>query len=382
MLPVYLPSGNALNAVSQNWVEQGAYVQGYCRLKLHLDSTEGSFGSQVTEAYFVENTYLSTRKTVDVEHGQTEVLFPKMSLTGSLTFTVYCRDTRRRSSDLFAVTIPNQYHDQVAMYDDDGVQMTDEQGNPMYYDSFTVARYASPEFQYHYANRVNDNGDISENGTAVMLEAMPVHTAVMPGDVEHYNFTDLNAVTIDFAFTDQGAAYNGNEWYPQNLMPPSISQALLLPPDGTPKFYGKQQNAYFYPQIQTYAFRYRIWDVMTWYLDEVAQAEYQTALAQYEAGQLDEYPVSPPSNAFVAVEPLGVGDSTVFFKKSGLGLGIGMRTQSASNMRCLEISDKWEIRHVADADNYYLIPDVVFTPVGDPNPPRKKKGRIWLHEIG
>lgn len=360
--PVGLPWVNETNELSRTWInDYGAYVAGYCNIDLDVEQASGSFGSTISQYTIIEDTYRRIKKTLQKGLGdigndeRASTHIPRVAISGDIAFTVYAEDSRGRLSDPVFFTVKDGFHSvDIRDQTEDGYYATDEQGNAIYHQGVHIIPYMTPSFDFAAATRVNDKGDISENGTNINVEAAPLYSPI-----PHIQTgANTNRPYIYFDYTQDGAA-----WYPTGG-PIDISSRYQSYFYGTP-------DATFYPSVTTYKIRMFVYDEMTKYL----KTQRNAYCAEHEI-QNDPY-----EYAYIQVLNLGDGQCTVCLKRDGLGLSIGMMPQTDRNLRCIEISENWEIRHGSDGEQIYYVPDVVFTPAGNERPPKKRKGRIWLQEI-
>lgn len=369
IVPSDLPFASRVNERAEIWVNNGYYVQRYCTINLHVQA-QGSFGSTIQTYVIVEDTYRSLRRTLSKKQSNdifdnVETSIQNVPISGLLAFTVYAKDSRGRYSEVEYINVPPGYKTtKLNRVDEDGNVLKINEVTQTY-DAIEITPYVSPTFDFTRSYRVNDDGDISENGRNISAEANPLKTTL-----PNISGVDLNPAIMYFRISDRSNPRD-DEWRPNDI-------ALTVISTERPTQYS---DGTILPAFE-YWLKFYLDDSMTQYLNQQAEIYNQDLLDKIAQGIDVGDAQLIPSYTCTKVEKLGTGMPTIFLKRDGLGIGIGMNPETNLNYRCLEIAENWEIRHGREGNIIYYIPDVVFTPHGDPLPPKRRKGRIWLHEIG
>ena len=345
-MPTYVPNSNMemVNNKSRQWVNANLYVQNYCGLKLEA-AASGSYGSRITHYAFSEDAYRSWSNVFYANNYETNCSVRQNAIktSGHLTYSVYVRDSRNRVSEL-------KYKD------------------------IYVAPYNLPSFESIRTNRVNDEEDIAENGKYINVEAIASHTYVANGDDDEAA-VDQNPILITFRYRKKS---DGDEsvqpWIRENIQIVSGQSFTLIDEHS--------HDDEVDPAYQ-YEIQFVVNDAMTAGLTSDAQSYYNNvALPAYQQSGGTAPPLPKDYGVYSPIVLLGFNQCTVFFKRDGLGIGIGQKTQTSRHTRALEIAPDWLIMHGQDDQNIYFVPDVVFTSAADRHTPKRKIGRIWLKEIG
>ena len=366
VLPVSYPGSDEINALSDTWVRGHAYVQNYCAVQLSVTGAKGALGSSITQIVFAEQFYSRMRRTIEIDGGRGKrVIYDtkddrvqtSMRVTGAgqLVFAAYAKDSRGKYSDTFYIPVDTSPSSALSGITYKELPFLDDDGNEtgQTYQALLVTQYGKPQFDVHKSYRVNEHDDISENGKYPCVEASATHTQVLLYDDNgSTDGEDANPVRIYYRIKMD----DSSTWYPNTEF------GLIRVQNGRNKY----EDMQVFPSAK-YTIQLILDDKMTEELNKIAELK----------------PQDDNSYSIKLTEPLGTGDCTVFLKRNGLGVSIGTAPYTEKNYRCLEIAENWEIRHGQEEDGtVYYIPDIVFTPAGYKIPPKKRKGRIWLQEVG
>lgn len=330
-----IQTNEQINSVSKDWVEKGLYVQGACGVQLHPYKMQGSWGSTIKSLVFVESSFKSFKASININEEKTSWYESEKDDTKWPNKN----STFNPATDITDQTVKSSGNIVYSVYAIDSRGRTSA---VIYTSVIPIISYSPPSFVSTRTNRVTarqtDDGfveyDIAEDGTAISVFASITHSQVVYTNKETEIQQDINLPTLTFQYRER----NTNAW----------SEPISLESDEVINY-----ASYTFDPQKEYQIRFELYDKLTESL-------------------------SQPN---ILIVDLASNECTMYWKRDGLGIGIGQKTQTSRHLRALEISPDWIIMHGQEGDNIYYVPDIVFTKKGDHNTPKRKIGRIWLKEV-